>query len=389
VAEVPDAIILGGGAAGLFCAAAAARRGRCVLVVDHADKLGRKILVSGGGRCNFTNRDVGPEHYRSQNPHFVRSALARFTPADFLALVEARGIAYHERDHGRLFCDDSAKHIVALLLDACRAAGVQFALGQPVRGASHDGDTFVIHRADGDLRARALVVATGGLSVPTTGATGLGYELATHFGLRLVPTAPALVPFILPGMAALSGIAVEARLSLGDHAFTENLLFTHTGLSGPAVLQISNWWEAGQPVTIDLLPHQPVEALLSAAKAEGARGLVANLLAEHLPRRLVQERLAGVPGHDRAVHQATPREVAAIAAAIHDWRVVPIDTEGWRKAEVTRGGVDTRDLSSQTMAARNVPGLFFIGEVMDVTGWLGGYNFHWAWASGHACGQAL
>ncbi len=360
-----------------------------MLVVDHADKLGRKILVSGGGRCNFTNRDVGPEHYRSQNPHFVRSALARFTPADFLALVEARGIAYHERDHGRLFCDDSAKHIVALLLDACRAAGVQFALGQPVRGASHDGDTFVIHRADGDLRARALVVATGGLSVPTTGATGLGYELATHFGLRLVPTAPALVPFILPGMAALSGIAVEARLSLGDHAFTENLLFTHTGLSGPAVLQISNWWEAGQPVTIDLLPHQPVEALLSAAKAEGARGLVANLLAEHLPRRLVQERLAGVPGHDRAVHQATPREVAAIAAAIHDWRVVPIDTEGWRKAEVTRGGVDTRDLSSQTMAARNVPGLFFIGEVMDVTGWLGGYNFHWAWASGHACGQAL
>ncbi len=389
MAEAPDVIILGGGAAGLFCAAAAARRGRCVLVVDHADKLGRKILVSGGGRCNFTNRDVGPEHYRSQNPHFVRSALARFTPADFLALVDARGIAYHERDHGRLFCDDSAKHIVALLLDACRAAGVKFALGQPVRGASRDGDTFVIHRADGDLRARALVVATGGLSVPTTGATGLGYELATHFGLRLVPTAPALVPFILPGMAALSGIAVEARLSLGDHAFTENLLFTHTGLSGPAVLQISNWWEAGQAVAIDLLPHQPVEALLSAAKAEGARGLVANLLAEHLPRRLVQERLAGVPGHDRAVHQATPREVAAIAAAFHDWQVVPTDTEGWRKAEVTRGGVDTRDLSSQTMAARNVPGLFFIGEVMDVTGWLGGYNFHWAWASGHACGQAL
>ena len=386
-----DVVILGGGAAGLFCAATAAERGCSVTVVDHAAKLGRKILISGGGRCNFTNRHVGPQHFRSANPHFARSALARFRPEDFLALVQAAGIPFHERRHGQLFCDSSAKDILNLLLDRCHAAGVRFHLGQAVHSVTQTGEGFTVSRDDGPVHGRKLVLATGGLSIPTIGATDLGHRLAKQFGLRLVPTAPALVPFTLgaeTGINDLTGIAVDALVSVPDHAFHENLLFTHVGLSGPAILQVSNWWEPGTPIEIDLLPGQRVEDLIQAARAVGSKVQIGNLLAEHLPKRLVQHRLNGLAS-DRTPAQLQPRDLSAIADAIHAWTITPSGTEGYRKAEATRGGIDTRDLSSQTMETRTVPGLYAIGEVVDVTGWLGGYNFHWAWASGHACGLAL
>ncbi len=386
-----DVLILGGGAAGLLCAATAAERGRSVLVVDHAAKLGRKILISGGGRCNFTNRTVGPEHFRSANPHFARSALARYRPEDFIALVDGAGIAWHERRHGQLFCDVSAKDIVALLLRRCESAGVRFALGQSVVEVGRDAAGFALRRS-GDaaaLRGTNLVVATGGLSVPTVGASDLGLRLATQFGLRLIPTAPALVPLNLPGTSELSGVAVDAVVSLPGHAFQENVLFTHGGLSGPAILQISTWWEPGMAIGIDLLPSGRVDDLIRNARQAGSKLLVANLLSDALPKRLVHARLAGLPAMERTVQQLDQRDITAISEAIHTWRIIPTGTAGYSKAEATRGGIDTRDLSSQTMAARTVPGLYAIGEVVDVTGWLGGYNFHWAWASGHAAGLVV
>jgi predicted Rossmann fold flavoprotein len=388
-----DAIVIGGGAAGLFCAATAGRRGRRVLVLDHADKIGRKILISGGGRCNFTNRGATHANYVSANPHFARSALARYRPEDFIALVEKHGIPYHERRHGQLFCDDSAKRIVALLLDECTAAGVEVRTGVRIEGVDHAGG-FTVGTSHGPLQAAKVVLATGGLSVPTTGATDLGHRIARRFGLRVTPLVPGLVPFTTDarlGLGELSGIAVDARLACGRMAFQENLLFTHGGVSGPSVLQVSNIWDPGAEVTVDLLPDADATELLAGARAAGSRAQAATLLAERLPKRLVQLRLAGLPRDPgaRPAADLANADIQAMRDALQAWTLVPTGTEGYRKAEVTRGGIDTRDLSSQTMEARTVPGLHAIGEVVDVTGWLGGYNFQWAWASGHAAGMAL
>ncbi|HYE07474.1 MAG TPA: NAD(P)/FAD-dependent oxidoreductase [Planctomycetota bacterium] len=385
-----DVLVIGGGAAGLYCAITAGRRGRSVVVVDHADKLGRKILISGGGRCNFTNRDAGPANYLSANPHFCKSALARFSPEDFIALVERHGIAYHEKKLGQLFCDGPAKQIVDLLLAECAAANVAIVTGCRVASVDRD-ERFTIVTDRDTFSAERVVVATGGLSIPTIGATDFGYALARRFGLKIVATDPALVPFTLgaaDGMADLSGVSADAVVRTAAAEFREHLLVTHAGLSGPAILQVSSYWRHGAPVTIDLAPERDLAAMLADAKRAGVKALASNHLGEFLPKRLAQRRLAAL-GVDKPVAQLGARDIAAIADALHAWRVVPSGTEGYRKAEVTRGGVDTAELSSQTMEARTVPGLHFIGEVVDVTGWLGGYNFQWAWASGNAAGLAV
>ncbi len=385
---IHDVCIIGGGAAGLFCAATAARRGRKVVVLDHATTPGRKILISGGGRCNFTNRRVSAENYQSRNPHFCRSALARFTPDDFLALVEARGIAYEERRHGQLFCIDSAKQIVALLLDACRDAGAEVRLGVRVGAVAHE-DRFAVATSVGEVLADRLVIATGGLPVPAIGATDFGLRLARQFGHGLVETAPALAPLLLPAGERLDlpGIAVDAIVCTdAGPEFRENLLFTHGGISGPCVLQASSYWRPGQEIRVDLMPGRDLAAEL--ATARGVKTQLANFLGETLPKRLVQARLPA-PLAGRPVAQLTRADLAAAVTAIKDWRLHPDATDGWLKAEVMRGGVDTADLSSQTMESRRVRGLHFIGEVVDVTGWLGGYNFQWAWASGFAAGNAV
>jgi hypothetical protein len=392
-----DVVVIGGGAAGLFCALTAGRRGREVVVVDHADKLGKKILISGGGRCNFTNRYAGPDNYLSSNPHFCKSALARFSPDDFIALVDRHGIAWHEKKLGQLFCDVSAKQIVELLLAECADAGVAIDCGRRVERVERHADAaapqrrFTVSTAQGDYACDRLVIATGGLSIPTIGATDFGYRIARQFGLAVVATDPALVPFTLPtgdGLGELSGVSADAVVCAGGAEFRENILFTHVGLSGPAILQISSYWRHGETVTIDLLPDADLAALLGAAKASGAKALAANWLGERLPKRLVQAWGARLR-LDRPVAQLSGAEIAAIAAAFKEWTLVPSGTEGYRKAEVTRGGVSTAELSSQTMEARRVSGLHFIGEVVDVTGWLGGFNFQWAWASGHAAGMAV
>ncbi len=387
-----DVVVIGGGAAGLFCAFTAGRRGRRVAVLDHADKLGKKILISGGGRCNFTNRDASPANYLSANPHFCRSALARYTPADFISLVESHGIAYHEKKLGQLFCDGSAKEILALLLRECAEAQVEIVCGAAINSVQREpvsDGRFIIASSRGEFSAASVVVATGGLSIPTIGATDLGYRLATQFGLRLVATTPGLVPFTLPpsaGVADLSGLSADTVVRAGAAEFREHILFTHAGLSGPAILQASSYWQPGETVEIDLLPEHDLPQLVSEAKRAGVKTMVSTLLSEHLPKRLVA-RFCERHG-DEPVAQLPTAVVTALADGFHRWQVRPAGTEGYRKAEVTRGGVDTRDLSSQTMAARDVPGLHFIGEVVDVTGWLGGYNFQWAWASGHAAGSA-
>jgi predicted Rossmann fold flavoprotein len=386
-----DVCIIGGGAAGLFCAATAALRGRSVVVLDHAAIPGRKILISGGGRCNFTNRTVGPENFLSQNPHFCRSALARFRPEDFLAEVEARGIAYEERRHGQLFCVQSAKHIVALLLDRCQQAGVELRWGVTVGAVAHQ-DRFAIATSDGtgngEIVTERLVVATGGLPVPAIGASDFGLRLARQFGHGVVETAPALAPLLLPPgeRLDLSGIAVEAEVSADGPVFRENILFTHGGVSGPSVLQASSYWRAGRPLAVDLLPGRDLAAELAAGRTVNAQ--LGNHLAGALPRRLVAARLPEALAA-RPVAKLSPAEIATAAAALQRWELHPVATDGWLKAEVMRGGVDTAELSSKTMESRRVPGLHFIGEVVDVTGWLGGYNFHWAWASGFAAGSAV
>ncbi|MBA2479897.1 MAG: NAD(P)/FAD-dependent oxidoreductase [Planctomycetes bacterium] len=385
-----DVVVVGGGAAGLFCAITAGKRERSVAVLDHADKLGKKILISGGGRCNFTNRDAGPANYLSSNPHFCKSALARYTPEDFIALVESHGIAYHEKKLGQLFCDDSAKRIVEMLLAECTAAGVEIRCGCRIERVERveGGTGFRISSSSGEIAAAKVVIATGGLSVPPTGATDFGYRIARQFGLKMVATEPALVPFTLrDGFAELSGVSADAQVTVGATAFRESILFTHVGLSGPAILQISSYWHHGDAVVIDLLPERDLRADIGAAKASGAKMLTSTFLGDLLPRRLVAHWLS--PLGDRPLNQLGAPEIASIADAFHAWTVIPAGTEGYRKAEVTRGGVDTTGLSSQTMEARAVSGLHFIGEVVDVTGWLGGYNFQWAWASGHAAGTAV
>ena len=392
-----DAIVLGAGGAGLMCAAGAGQRGRRVLVVDHADAPGRKILISGGGRCNFTNLGTAPDRFLSANPHFAKSALGRYAPADFLALVEAHGIAWHEKTLGQLFCDGSARQVVAMLLAECARAGsqgggVEIRLNSPVGEIGHADGRFTVPHGDRVAAAPALVIATGGPSIPKLGASDLAYRLARRFGLKVVEPRPALVPFTLPPAEALfrdlSGVAVEtvARAARGP-AFREATLFTHRGLSGPAMLQVSSYWRHGEAVAIDLLPGR-LPGWLTAAKRERPRATLAGLLADALPDRLARalaERLA-VPG---TLADTKDAALAAAERRLADWTFVPGGTEGFAKAEVTVGGIDTTGLSSRTMAATALPGLYAIGEAVDVTGWLGGYNFQWAWASGRAAGQAI
>lgn len=384
-----DVIILGAGAAGLFCALTAGRRGRRVMVVEHGETPGAKILISGGGRCNFTNLDVRPERYLSENPHFCKSALSRFTQHDFIDLVRAHGIPYHEKTLGQLFCDGSAREILAMLLAECAAGGVRIDCGRRIAEVGHDGGRFRVVTDTGTIEAESLVVATGGPSIPKMGASGFAYDLARQFGLRVVAPRPALVPLTLAGedlalAAPLSGVSVDCLARLGKAAFREKLLFTHRGLSGPAVLQISSYWQGREPIRFDLLPGVDLAAFLKARKAERPKAEVKTVLGEILPARLAQA-LAGEMA--RPIGESADKALAALAARVNAWSVTPSGTEGFAKAEVSAGGVDTRDLSSRTLAAQAVPGLHFIGEAVDVTGWLGGYNFQWAWSSGHAAGE--
>ena len=396
MAELYDAIVLGAGAAGLHCAATAGQRGKRVLLLDHAGEPGRKILISGGGRCNFTNLHTAPDRYLSANPHFARSALSRYTAQDFLALVERHGIAWHEKTLGQLFCDGSAKQILAMLLDECDKGGVTLACDAAIGEVSHGDGLFRVNAGGREVSAPALVIATGGPSIPKLGASGLAYDLARRFGLKVVQPRPALVPLTLGADEALfrelSGVAtpVVARVPQGPWGkvgFAEAALFTHRGLSGPAILQISSYWRPGEQISINFLPDRKAGWLL-AAKRESPTRRLRKLLTEALPERqatALGERL----GADGALGMLTDRALAAIEARLADWRFTPNGSEGFAKAEVTLGGISTAELSSKTMEARGLPGLYAIGEAVDVTGWLGGYNFQWAWASAVAAGQAL
>jgi len=386
-----DAIILGAGAAGLFCAAVAGQRGRKVLLIDHADAPGKKILISGGGRCNFTNVNTQPDRYISANPHFAKSALGRYTAQDFIALVDAYGIAWHEKTLGQLFCDSSAKQIVAMLLEECAKGGVQIGLGQPIGDVAHADGTYTVTYGSKTASAPALVIATGGPSIPKMGATGFAYDLARQFGLKVVEPRPALVPLTLGGeetlFRSLSGVATEVIVRAGKTAFREAALFTHKGLSGPAILQISSYWRHGDPVAVNFLPDAP-SGWLTSAKRSQPRATLRSALGGLLPDRLaatLAERLAG----DKRLADQGDKLLAEAERLLGAWDFHPNGTEGYAKAEVTAGGISTDGLSSQTMEARKVPGLYAIGEAVDVTGWLGGYNFQWAWASGHAAGLAI
>ncbi|HMN53160.1 MAG TPA: NAD(P)/FAD-dependent oxidoreductase [Sphingopyxis sp.] len=384
-----DAVVLGAGAAGLMCAAVAGQRGKRVLLLDHAEQVGKKILISGGGRCNFTNTHTAADRYISANPHFAKSALARYTPADFIALVERHGIAWHEKTLGQLFCDGSAKQIVAMLLEECAKGNVDVRCGQPVRDVSHTDGAFRVTFGDQCFTAANLVLATGGPSIPKMGATGFAYDLARRFGLKVVEPRPALVPLTLGGddvlFRDLSGVATPVEARAGKAAFREATLFTHKGLSGPAILQISSYWRHGEPVTIDFLPDASPGWLTEAKRARPRVPLAAAL---PLPDRLAHT-LAGRLALAGELGAQTDRKLADAEARLRRWIFQPNGTEGFAKAEVTVGGIATAGLSSQTMMAKSVPGLYAIGEAVDVTGWLGGYNFQWAWASGHAAGQAL
>jgi predicted Rossmann fold flavoprotein len=419
-----DAIIIGAGAAGLFCAGVAAQRGVKVLLIDHSERVAEKIRISGGGRANFTNRDIDPraphKHFLGDNPAFCRSALSRYTPQDFVALVQRHGIAFHEKHKGQLFCDRSAEDLIQMLLRECEAGamGGSVTRWQPcsvknIRFSAEgphglDIGSYEIDSDNGTAQAPAVVIATGGLSIPKIGATDFGYRIARQFGLRMVEPRPALVPLTFDGeawapYAQLAGLALPVVIETGGRAsphasplrgarasrttFHEDLLFTHRGLSGPAVLQISSFWHDGAPVRINLAPDADVAALLAGAKAT-SRKLIANELAALVPTRLADAWVSRESAWQRPVNEASDKALAALAERLSRWDITPTGTEGYKKAEVTAGGVDTRDLSQQTLESTQ-PGLYFIGEVVDVTGWLGGYNFQWAWASGFACGQAL
>lgn len=381
-----DVIVIGGGAAGLLCAFTAARRGRRVVLLERNARVGLKIAISGGGRCNFTNLGATPENYLSQNPRFCASALARYTPEDFLALVEKHRIAWHEKKLGQLFCDQSSRQIIELLLAECAIAGVDMRCGCRVESVEKT-DHFSLGTNLGLFEAESLVVATGGLSFPKLGATDFGYRLAEQFGLRLTKLRPGLVPVTLPereGFTELSGVSLPIRAQAGGAAFTEAMLLTHRGLSGPAILQASSFWRGGEEMILDLLPDEPGDDWLGAPRDSAATAQ--ELLERRWPARFAAAWCSRyAPAKPLAQLRRTERE--ALAHHVHHWAIRPHDTEGYPKAEVTVGGVDTRDLSSKTMAARNVPGLYFIGELVDVTGWLGGYNFQWAWASGAAAGE--
>jgi predicted Rossmann fold flavoprotein len=388
-----DVLIIGAGAAGLMCAITAGQRGRSVLVVDHANKVGKKILMSGGGRCNFTNLGTTPANYLSANPHFAKSALARCTPWDFIALVEKHRIAWHEKELGQLFCDDSSKQIVRMLLDECAAAGVTVEANCGVQRVRRTPEGFSVHTARGEVHAESLVVASGGLSIPSMGASGFGYELARQFGHNVLPTRAGLVPLTLSGKhqehyADLAGVALPAvETRVGKQSFRAGLLFTHRGISGPAILQISSYWQPGDELRIDLLPDLDVGTHLVEQRTARPLAELKTLLGEILPKRLAQ-RLCEQWFANRPMRQYREAELVQIGAQLNAWPITASGTEGYRTAEVTLGGVDTDGLSSSTMQSKLVPGLYFIGEVVDVTGWLGGYNFQWAWASGQAAGAA-
>ena len=381
-------MIIGAGASGLMCAIEAGKRGRNVVVLDHAARAGAKILASGGGRCNFTNLRIGPSDYLSENPHFSKSALARFTPGDFTALLRKHGIAYYEKEQGRLFCIKSSRLIVEMLERECAVSGAELRLNSRILRITKK-DHFLITTERGELKAESLVIATGGLSFRSLGATGFGYRTASQFGLRVTPLNPALVPFIFPAedtsfFRGLSGVSLVASLRCNRSCFRGEILFTHQGLSGPAVLQISSYWDKGDEVVIDLLPDTDIFELFKLAMLSKTE--IHTLLSRHLPRRFSRafcDRYAP-SGH---LHDYSQKELREFADLLHGWRLKPSGTAGYEKAEVTRGGVDTRELSSKTMESMKVPGLYFIGELIDVTGQLGGYNLHWAWASGYAAGQ--
>jgi len=389
-----DAIVIGAGAAGLMCALTAGGRGLRVLVVEHANKVGKKILMSGGGRCNFTNTGATPANYLSANPHFCKSALARYTPWHFIELVDRHRIAWHEKAPGQLFCDVSSKLIVRMLLDECATAGVEVRTHCAVEQIDQaDGGGFRLRTAQGSFAAPALVVASGGLSIPSLGASSFGYELARRFGHAVLPTRAGLVPLTLSGkhqerLADLSGVALEVEARCNGRGFREALLFTHRGVSGPAILQISSYWQPGDELRLDLLPGRDALEWLQAQQKQRPDAELKTVLAEALPRRFAQ-RLCEVWLPNRPMRQYDAPRLGEVAAVLCDWPLVASGTEGYRTAEVTLGGVDTDGVSSSTMQSRHVPGLHFIGEVLDVTGWLGGYNFQWAWASGHAAGEGL
>jgi predicted Rossmann fold flavoprotein len=390
--ETFDGVIVGAGAAGLMCAITAGQRGKRVLLLEPGDHAGAKILVSGGGRCNFTNLEITPERFLSENPHFCKSALSRYTQRDFIGLVERHRIGYHEKTLGQLFCNGSAREILGMLLAECKSAKVDLRLGHTIKEVTR-GDDFRIQTNRGDFAAKALVIATGGLSIPKLGSTGFAYQIARRFGVKVVEPRPGLVPFKLGGellilCQRLSGVSVDAIVSRGRQSFRENVLFTHRGLSGPAILQISSYWREGEALSIDLLPDLDSEAFLKERKRARPKAELKTVLGEILPTRLAHT-IAAIEVETGTMANLSDRILAATATRLKRWELIPSDSEGWAKAEVTVGGIDTAGLSSKTMEAREVPGLYVIGEAVDVTGWLGGYNFQWAWSSGWCAGQAV
>ncbi len=393
MAESFDALVIGGGAAGLMCAIAAGQRGRRVLVVEHANRVGKKILMSGGGRCNFTNTGATAANYLSANPHFCKSALARYRPADFIAMVEKHRIKYHEKELGQLFCDDSSKQIVRMLLDECDAVGVRIETSCAVTRVRHGEADFHLDTAIGVFSAPALVVACGGLSIPSMGASGFGYELARQFGHHVLPTRAGLVPLTLSGkhqerFSDLAGVALPVEARCNGASFRNFMLITHRGISGPAILQISSYWKPGDDVRLDLLPDDDALVWFEQQHSDRPAAEFKTALAERLPKRFAQ-RLCELGLPNKPLRQFRANELRTLVESLKDWPLVASGTEGYRTAEVTLGGVDTDELSSTTMQSKRVAGMYFIGEVVDVTGWLGGYNFQWAWASGQACGSTL
>jgi predicted Rossmann fold flavoprotein len=377
-----DVVIAGAGAAGLMCAIRAGQRGRRVLLLEHADKVGKKILISGGGRCNFTNLEARPEAFLSANPHFCKSALARYTQRDFIELVEKHGIAWHEKTLGQLFCDGSARQIVAMLLAECAAAGVDVRVAHRIT-AIEKSDRFVVRTDHGDFDAAVVVLATGGLSIPKMGATGFAHDIARRFGLAVTETRPGLVPFTAR-VPDIAGVALDVVASVGRTRFREAMLFTHRGLSGPAILQISSYWRPGQEIAVDLLPDRDAATFLKGRKQLRPKAELRTIVGDLMPDRLA---LALAP--EGVIGERRDKDLEALAAELKRWHVTPTGTEGYAKAEVTVGGIDTAELSSKTMEAKKVPGLYAIGEAVDVTGWLGGYNFQWAWSSGWVAGEAV
>jgi predicted Rossmann fold flavoprotein len=388
-----DVVVIGAGAAGMMCAAEAGKRGRSVLILDHAAKPGEKIRISGGGRCNFTNINAAPANYISQNPSFAISALRRYTQRDFIALVERYGIAYHEKTLGQLFCDGSSKQVIDLLLSEMRHANVELRLSTAVEKVEKTPEGFLLRLSQGAVQCRSVVVATGGKSIPKMGATGFGYDLAQQFSLKIVETRPALVPLtleptMLERLTPLAGVSVDAVVGCRKTTFSEAMLFTHRGLSGPAILQISSYWREGDEIVLSMLPGVDLFEELRAARAQNGRQALQTALSAFLPKRLAQL-IAEMEKGPANLADHSDKRLRAVDEAINRWRFKPAGSEGYRTAEVTLGGVDTRELDSRTMEAKTVPGLYFIGEVVDVTGWLGGYNFQWAWSSGWCAGQAV